>query len=111
MRASALALPAAALALGALVPGMSLPAQQPAPTPPVAERRPAAVTLHGDTRTDEYQWLRTKSDPKVAEYLEAENAYARTVLEPTRPLQERLYQEMLGRIKQTDLSVPTRIDG
>ena len=68
-------------------------------------------TLHGEVRSDDWFWLRTKSDPAVAEYLEAENAYARAVLAPTAALQERLYQEMLGRIKQTDLSVPVRDRG
>ena len=64
--------------------------------------------LHGDKRVDEYGWLRRKDDPEVVEYLQAENAYAAAVMKPTEPLQEALYQEMLGRIKQTDLSVPYR---
>jgi oligopeptidase B len=79
--------------------------------PPVAPRRPHVDTLHGDVRADDWFWLRTKSDPAVAAYLEAESAYARGVLAPTAALQERLYQEMLGRIKQTDLSVPVRDHG
>lgn len=83
---------------------------QQAATPPVAERRPHVDTLHGDVRRDDYFWLRTKSDPAVRAYLEAENAYAEAVLAPLAPLRERLYQEMLGRIKQTDLSVPYRLD-
>ncbi|MDQ2676727.1 MAG: S9 family peptidase [Actinomycetota bacterium] len=79
--------------------------------PPAAPRRPHVDTLHGDVRQDDWAWLKRKSDPAVAEYLEAENAYARAVLAPTATLQERLYQEMLGRIKQTDLSVPVRDHG
>src|SRR5690606_25429660 len=59
----------------------------------------------------DYFWLREKSDPAVAEYLEAENAYAKSILAPTEPLQEELYQEMLGRIQQTDLSVPMLDNG
>jgi len=82
-----------------------------APQPPAAERRPFADTLHGDVRPDEYAWLKVKSDPAVAAYLEAENRYAEEALAPTKGLQERLYQEMLGRIKQTDLSVPVRDGG
>ncbi|MDQ3697486.1 MAG: S9 family peptidase [Gemmatimonadota bacterium] len=80
-------------------------------SPPVAERRPRVDTLHGDVRQDDYFWLRDKNDPAVTRYLEAENAYASQQLAPTRALQERLYEEMLARIKQTDLSVPYRERG
>ncbi len=66
---------------------------------------------HGETFTDDYAWLRDKSDGEVIAYLEAENAWAEEVLAPTRPLQDLLYHEMLGRIKETDLSVPYRKDG
>ncbi len=62
--------------------------------------------LHGDTRTDPYFWMREKSNPEVTAYLEAENAYTDAVLAPTKELQEALYQEMKGRIQETDLSVP-----
>jgi oligopeptidase B len=82
--------------------------QQAPPSPPVAERRPKIDTLHGDIRRDDYFWLRVKSDPAVRQYLEAENAYAEAVLASLKGLREQLYQEMLGRIKQTDLSVPYR---
>jgi oligopeptidase B len=77
-------------------------------TPPRAERRPRQMVLHGDTIVDDYFWLREKSDPAVRAYLEAENKYAAEMLAPTKPLQEQLYNEMLSRIKQTDLSVPYR---
>ncbi len=76
--------------------------------PPVAKRVPKTHTIHGDTRTDDYHWLREKDNPAVRAYLEAENAYTDAVMAPTKDLQERLYQEILGRIKQTDLSVPYR---
>lgn len=79
--------------------------------PPVAERRVRIDTLHGDVRRDDYFWLRNKRDPAVRAYLEAENAYAEQVLAPRKPLQDVLYNEMLSRIKQTDLSVPYRRDG
>jgi oligopeptidase B len=52
-----------------------------------------------------------KEDPRVLAYLNEENAYTDAVLKPTEELQERLYQEMLGRILQTDLSVPYRLRG
>jgi oligopeptidase B len=78
------------------------------PVPPVAERRPHVDTLFGEVRRDDWFWLRQKSDPAVRTYLEAENAYADQVLAPIAGLREALYQEMLGRIRQTDLSVPYR---
>jgi oligopeptidase B len=78
------------------------------PSPPVADRRPVTTTHHGETLTDDYAWLRQKDDPQVQAYLEAENAWAESWLAPTAALQERLYQEMLGRIRETDLSVPYR---
>ena len=76
------------------------------PQPPVADRRPLVVERHGEPFEDPYAWLRQRDDPAVKAYLEAENAYAEAMLGHTTDLQERLYQEMLGRIKQTDLSVP-----
>ncbi|KAA0229400.1 S9 family peptidase [candidate division KSB1 bacterium] len=76
--------------------------------PPVAGKRPKSDTIHGDLRVDDYFWLREKTNPEVKKYLNAENAYAEQLLAPTKDLQEKLYQEMLGRIKETDLSVPYR---
>ena len=81
------------------------------PEPPVARAVPRASAVHGETRVDEYFWLRNREDPEVLAYLEDENAYAAAVMRPTEPLQERLFAEMRGRIKETDLSVPERIDG
>ena len=78
------------------------------PTPPLAPVRPHVHTLHGESRPDPYAWLRDKSDPAVTAYLEAENRYAEEVLGPVAGFRDRLYDEMLGRIKQTDLSVPHR---
>jgi oligopeptidase B len=79
--------------------------------PPVARREPVEHILHGDRRVDHYAWLRHKENREVIAYLEAENAYTDAVLKATEPLQEKLYQEMLGRIVQTDLSVPYRLRG
>ncbi|MGB2625204.1 MAG: S9 family peptidase [Candidatus Acidiferrum sp.] len=78
---------------------------------PVAHRETVEHVLHGDRRFDDYAWLRHKSDPRVIDYLNEENAYTDVVLKPTGFLQEKLYQEMLGRILQTDLSVPSRLRG
>jgi oligopeptidase B len=81
------------------------------PQPPVARRQPVESVLHGDLRVDDYAWLRHKKDPEVLAYLNAENAYTDTFLHQTTALQEQLYQEMLSRIQQTDLSVPYRLRG
>jgi oligopeptidase B len=62
--------------------------------------------VHGETRVDDYFWLRDRANPEVAAYLEAENAYADEVMARTAALQESLYAEMLGRIQQTDTSAP-----
>jgi len=78
---------------------------------PVAPREPVEHVIHGDHRVDSYAWLKDKRDTRVIAYLEAENAYADAWMKPTEALQERLYQEMLGRILQTDLSVPYRLRG
>jgi oligopeptidase B len=85
------------------------PALDTSPVPPVAERDPHATTIHGDTRSDDYFWLREKNVARVTAYLEAENAYADAVLAPTEALQRELYDEMLAHVKQTDLSVPYRL--
>jgi oligopeptidase B len=78
------------------------------PTPPVAKPVPKTFTIHGDERVDEYGWLRDKKNPEVIAHLEAENAYADAVMKPTEELQKKLYEEMLGRIRQTDVQVPYR---
>jgi oligopeptidase B len=82
-----------------------------APAPPIARTVPRVDTLHGDVRVDEYFWLRDRNDPETIAYLEAENAYTDARMAHTAALQERLYQEILGRIQQTDLSVPERRGG
>src|SRR5207245_2473709 len=79
--------------------------------PPDARREPVEHVLHGDRRVDHYAWLRQQENPEVIAYLNAENAYTDAILKPTEPLQEKLYQEMLRRILQTDLSVPYRLRG
>lgn len=79
--------------------------------PPKAEIIAKPLTLHGQTRIDNYYWLNERANPKVLEYLKAENGYTEAVMKPTEALQEKLYQEIIGRIKQTDLSVPYRSEG
>jgi oligopeptidase B len=75
---------------------------------PIAKRVPVQHTLHGDTRPDDYYWLRDRDNPDVTAYLEAENVYTEEVMSPVKPLQEKIYQEILGRIQQTDLDVPVK---
>ena len=72
----------------------------------MARQIPKVDTLHGEVRVDDYFWLREKTNPEVTAYLEAENAYTTQKMKHTEALQDKLYQEMLGRIKETDLSVP-----
>ena len=78
-------------------------------TPPVAAIRPLTMTKHGHTRIDNYYWLNERENPEVLAYLEAENQYADTCLKHTEPLQKQLFEEMTGRIKQDDNSVPIKI--
>jgi oligopeptidase B len=77
---------------------------------PVAKIVPHAITIHGDTRVDNYFWLRDRQDPDTIAYLEAENNYTGARMKHTDGRQAKLYAEMLGRIKQTDLSVPLKRD-
>jgi oligopeptidase B len=103
---AAMAAPFLAAALAAT----STLAEQTAPVqPPMAAQRPRTTEIHGYTLKDDYFWLRDKSNPEVITYLERENAYTEEVMKSTKGFQETLYAEMLGRIKQTDLSVPSRI--
>ncbi|HEY5022003.1 MAG TPA: S9 family peptidase [Gemmatimonadaceae bacterium] len=75
-------------------------------TPPRAMMKPKVDTIHGDVITDNYFWIREKSNPQVIAYLEKENAYTAAKMKHTEALQQKLYDEMLSRIKETDLSVP-----
>ena len=76
--------------------------------PPVAGKIPYQSETHGHSRTDDYHWLREKEQPEVISYLEEENSYTANMTAHTAELQEQLYNEMLGRIQQTDLKVPFR---
>jgi oligopeptidase B len=80
-------------------------------TPPTAPRVEHREVRHGASVGDDYFWLREKSNPQVTRYLEAENAYTAAMTKDLQPFSDALYTEMLGRIKQTDLSVPTPLRG
>ena len=83
----------------------------PASNPPMAKKETKTTDIHGDKLQDDYFWLREKSNPEVRAYLEAENAYADDFMKSTEGFQKELYDEMLARIKETDLSVPYRSNG
>ena len=83
----------------------------PSPTPPVPAQHPTVLTKHGDTRIDPYFWLRQRANPEVVAYLEAENEHTDAAVAPTAGLQERLYQEIVARIQQTDVSPTTFFKG
>jgi oligopeptidase B len=82
-----------------------------APQPPVAEKIHKERPINGAVLVDDYGWLRERTNPKVREYLEAENAYAEQVTADEKPFAEKLYNETLAHIKQTDTSVPYRKHG
>ncbi len=81
------------------------------PKPPAAEKIRTELSAHGQTRVDNYYWLRERDNPRVIAYLQEENDYLSAVMKPTEGLQETLYNEIVGRIKQTDMSVPYRNRG
>ena len=87
---------------------MTSPLLPTSPGPPRARVAPTRLETHGVVRVDDYYWLRERDNPEVTAYLEAENEHTRAVMAPTEPLQETLFAEIKGRIKQTDMSVPYR---
>ncbi len=84
------------------------PAQEVVTRPPIAKKIPKVAVIHGERLVDNYFWLRNKNDPRVLNYLKAENAYTDWFMKPTAAFQEALYNEMLGRIQETDSTVPSR---
>lgn len=78
---------------------------------PVANKIPKELSIHGDTRIDNYYWLNERENPDVIAYLTAENEYKDKMLAHTKEFQEKLFQEMKGRIKEEDQSVPYRDNG
>ncbi len=77
-------------------------------SPPLAAKVPWQTTRHGEVVRDDYRWLQDKKKPEVIAYLEAENRYTETETAHLAPLKDKLYQEMKGRLKETDFSVPAR---
>jgi len=81
------------------------------PTPPIAEVIPSTFSEFGKSRTDNYYWLKDKDNPKVIEYLKAENSYTESVMSSTKALQKTLFNEIKGRIKEVDGSYPLYVNG
>lgn len=81
------------------------------PAPPLAKIIPHELTAHGHTRVDNYYWLNDRENTEVIAYLQAENDYTKSFLKHTETLQQQLFDEMLGRIQQTDISVPYKLNG
>jgi oligopeptidase B len=81
------------------------------PKPPVAEVKPVKHELHGHVRVDNYAWMRERDSSKVLDYLKAENAYTDAMMAGTKPLEEKLYREIIARIKQDDSTVPYQDNG
>jgi oligopeptidase B len=81
---------------------------RPVTQPPVAAKIPHTTKIHGERLVDNYHWLRNRNSRQVRDYLDAENAYTDWFMKPTEALQQKLYDEMLGRIEETDASVPYR---
>lgn len=69
---------------------------------PIAPKRPKEITRHGQTHVDNYFWMSHKEDPEVRNYLRAEQDYLEEITQHTKPLQETLFLEMRGRIKEED---------
>jgi oligopeptidase B len=97
---------------------------KPTALPPMAKKIPFEMTEHGDTRVDNYYWMRLSDEQKnapdstrdqqtkdVLDYLNAENAYTKSMLAHTDAFQAKLFEEMKGRIKETDQSVPVKDNG
>ena len=76
--------------------------------PPIADKKPHVTELHGDKLMDDYYWMRHREDKEVIAYLEAENAYTTAMTAQSEAMRKTLFDEMLGRIKEDDSSVPAK---
>lgn len=100
----------AAFAAVLIVMGLTATAAGQDTIPPKAAMIPKTDTSFGDIRVDNYFWLRERDNPDVMTYLKAENQYTEAVMKHTEGLQEKLFSEMRGRLKETDMSVPLKMD-
>ncbi|TGV01594.1 S9 family peptidase [Flavivirga rizhaonensis] len=79
--------------------------------PPIAAKKPKELLIHGDSRIDNYYWLNERDNPKVIDYLNAENNYTKAMMQHTETFQKELFEEMKGRIKEDDTTVPYKLNG
>ena len=79
--------------------------------PPIAKKTPKSIEKHNDVRLDNYFWMNDRENKEVIEHLNAENAYTKSVLKHTEAFQKDLFEEMKGRIKEDDSSVPYKLNG
>ena len=79
--------------------------------PPIAPKHPVTRSFHGRDVVDNYEWLRDKESSETIAYLEAENAYTEARTQNLGELRDTVYAEIKGRVKETDMSVPTRSGG
>ncbi|WP_223154812.1 S9 family peptidase [Aestuariibaculum sediminum] len=80
-------------------------------TPPKATIKPKQLVKHGDVRVDNYYWLNERENPEVLAYLNAENEYTKAIMAHTEEFQQELFEEMKGRIKEDDTTVPYKLNG
>jgi oligopeptidase B len=73
---------------------------------PIATQKPQLLEIHGHQRIDPYYWMNDRENPEVIAYLESENAYTKSVMKSTEEFQKQLFEEMKGRIKEDDQTVP-----
>ncbi len=78
---------------------------------PVAAKKTKELSMHGDLRIDNYYWLNKRENPEVIDYLNAENDYTKSMMQHTETFQKELFEEMKGRIKEDDMSVPYKLNG
>ena len=92
---------------------MNHPKIDTSPKPPVAKKIPHKMTIHGDTRIDNYYWMRddSRTDPEILAHLEAENSYKEAMLASSKGLQDKLYEEMVGRLEKDKSTVPYHLGG
>ena len=98
------------LVLALLVPSVAAQSET-TPETPVAPTKSYSFNFHGKKIEDPYFWMKDKTNPEVIKYLNSENAYREQLTKNLKPFEQKLYDEILSHIQQTDLSVPVRDGG
>jgi oligopeptidase B len=100
-----------ALSTVAFLPAQTMEKPAALPSPPIAKKIPKKMEAHGDVRVDNYYWMNERENPEVIAYLTAENAYREAKMKHTEGFQKKLFEEIKGRIKQNDQSLPYKDNG